>query len=408
VYPGGVLLEDTELVGGKSVVLASPGDGPCVRTRGQVRLEGIQIQGGAAGLVVESGRTSLESVGLSGQRGPAIVVQATAELVAARSTVQASVSGYPGLRVLAGGRADLGEVRFRGPFQRAVEATGPAALHLAHVQIQEAVTGVWLSGGSGSLESIEIRGGRGPALYVAGATLQLRDVRMSGHEYGLLTGGEARVEGKGLRSTGAERAGLALVRSQAVLAQVHVESGGQLAGVQLVSSDVRIHGLEITGGRSSGLVTRDGQLTLEDATVIGPRAKDALEGDAIQIRGGRASLTAVRVQDCSGIGLLAAEGATVTLVRSSVRGAGVAGVAVETEARLTATEISIQGTSGPAVLVTDHGTATLGAVTARSNRDGAVWAECGQGAQVELDGWSGDAVPLPAPCIRSRAVNPQR
>ena len=117
-----------------------------------------------------------------------------------------------------------------------------------------------------------MRGGRGPALYVAGVTLQLRDVRVSGHEYGLLSGGDARVDAKGLRSTGAERAGVALVRTQAVLEQVHVESAGQLAGIQLVSSEVRIRGLEVVGGRSSGLVTRDAQLTLEDATFVGPRA----------------------------------------------------------------------------------------------------------------------------------------
>lgn len=395
-------------MGGKAVVLASTADGPCVRTRGQVRLEGIHIEGGAAGLVVESGRTVLESVGLSGQRGPAIDVQAAGELVATRSTLQASVSGFPGLQVLPGGRAELREVRFRGPFQRAVVATRPGALRLSHVQVQDAVTGVWLSGGEASLESLEVRGGRGPALYVAGGALQLRDVRVSGHEYGLLSGGDARIDAKGLRSTGAERAGVALVRTQAVLEQIHVESGGQLAGIQLLSSEVRIRGLEVVGVRSSGLVTRDGQLTLEDATFVGPRATDSAEGDAVQIRGGRASLTGLRIEECSGVGLLAAEGSTVTLVRASVRRAGVAGLAVETEARLTATEVSIEGTAGPAVLVTDRATATLRKVTARSNRDGAVWAECAQGAQVEIDGWSGDAAPPPAACIRTRSpVSPQ-
>ncbi|MGZ3447578.1 MAG: hypothetical protein ACXU88_17985, partial [Myxococcaceae bacterium] len=144
VYRGGLLLEDVELVGGKAVVLASSAEGPCVRARGTVRLERVQIQGGAAGLLVESGRTTLESVGLSGQRGSAIEVQGAAELVAARSTLQASVSGFPGVRILPGGRAELREVRIRGPFQRAVHATAPAALLLSGVQIEDAVTGVWL------------------------------------------------------------------------------------------------------------------------------------------------------------------------------------------------------------------------------------------------------------------------
>ncbi|MGZ6130405.1 MAG: right-handed parallel beta-helix repeat-containing protein [Myxococcaceae bacterium] len=407
VYRGGLLLEDVELVGGKAVVLASSAEGPCVRARGTVRLERVQIQGGAAGLLVESGRTTLESVGLSGQRGSAIEVQGAAELVAARSTLQASVSGFPGLRILPGGRAELREVRIRGPFQRAVHATAPAALLLSGVQIEDAVTGVWLSGGAASLEQVEVRGGRGPGLYVAGAALQLREVRVTGHEYGLLSGGDARVDARGLRSTGAQNAGLALVRSQAVLEEVRIDSPGQLAGVQLVSSEVRIRGLQISGGRSSGLITRDGRLTLEEATFVGPHSILSIDGDAIQIRGGHATLSGIRVRDCSGIGILAAEGAAVTLSRSSIGGAGVAGVSVENDARLTATEISIEGTRGPAVLVAERGTAELRALTARSNRDGPVWAECSKGAQVNIEGWTGDVPPSPVPCMRNgAAVNP--
>ncbi len=408
VYPGGLLLEDAELVGGKAVVLAASADGPCVRTRGAVRLEGVQIQGGTAGLVVESGRTTAEAIGLSGQRGAAIEVQAAADLVVSRSTLQASVSGFPGLRIFPGGRAELREVQIRGPFQRAVHATSPATLRLTGVQVEDAVTGVWLSGGSASLEAVEVRGGRGPGLYVAGAALHLRDVRVSGHEYGLLSGGDARIDARGLRTTGSDRAGVALVRTQAVLEQVHVESGGQLAGLQLVSSDVRIRGLQVLGGRSSGLITRDGKLTIEGATFVGPRTTESADGDAIQIRGGGASLTGIRIEDCSGMGILAAEGAAVTITRSSIRGAGVAGLSVETDASLTASEVTIEGTRGPAVLVADRATAQLRGLTARSNRDGAVWAECSKGAQVEVEGWSGDVAPAPVPCLRNGTrIKPQ-
>ncbi|HZX43683.1 MAG TPA: right-handed parallel beta-helix repeat-containing protein, partial [Myxococcaceae bacterium] len=293
--------------------------------------------------------------------------------------------------------------------QRGVEATRPAALRLSRVQVQDAVTGLWLSGGTAVVESMEIRGGRGPALYVAGGTLQLRDVGVGGHEYGLLTGGEARIDARGVRSTGAERAGLAVVRSKAVLEDVHVEAAGKMGGLQLVSSEVRIRGLEVQGGLSSGLVARDAQLTLDGGVISGLRSADPAEGDAVQIRGGRATLGGLRIQDCTGAGVVAAEAATVTLTRSTVVGAGVAGVAVETLARLTASEVSIERTQGPAVLVTDRGTAQLRATTARSNRDGALWAECSQGVDVEIDGWTGDVTPMPAPCVHGAwAVTPRR
>jgi hypothetical protein len=307
-----------------------------------------------------------------------------------------------------GRKAELRQVRLQGPFQRAVEATRPSTLRLSGVQVQDAVTGLWMSGGAAVVESLEVRGGRGPGLYVAGGTLELRDVRVSGHEYGLLTGDAARIDGRGVRSTGAERAGLAVVRSKATLEDVHVESAGPMGGAAHLfgGPDPRAR---VQGGLSSGLVARDAQLTLEGGVITGPRSADPAEGDAVQIRGGRATLGGLRVQDCSGVGVLAAEAAMVTLTRSIVSGAGVAGVSVETEARLTASEVSIERTRGPAVLVTDHGTAQLRATTARSNRDGALWAECSQGVEVEIDGWTGDVTPMPAPCVHGTwAVTPRR
>lgn len=409
VYAGGLVLEDVELIGTGAVVLTSRPPSPCLRTRGTVRLEGLQIQGGTAGVVVESGRTMLDSVRLSGQRGAALEVGSGGELVAAHSSLQASVSGFPGVRVLEGGRAELRDVRLEGPFQRGVEATRPASLLLSGVQIRDAVTGVWLVGGTALAESLEVRGGRGPGLYVGGGALQIRGVRVSGQEYGLLTGGEARVDGRGLTSVGSARAGVALVNTKAVLEDVRVEAAGDLAAVQLLGSEVRLKGLQIQGGRASGLVARNAQLTLEDATVAGLQASDSAEGDAVQVRAGKASLAGLHVQDCSGIGVLAAEGAIVTLARSTIGGAGVAGVSVETEARISTSGVVVEGTRGPAVVVTERGTAVLKGMTGRSNRDGAVWAECSQGVTVEIDGWSGDPLPVPSACVRNVSpVSPRR
>jgi hypothetical protein len=82
---------------------------------------------------------------------------------------------------------------------------------------------------------------------------------------------------------------------------------------------------------------------------------------------------------------------------------------VETEGSLTATEVSIERTAGPAVLVTSRATARLRSMTARTNRDGPLWAECSQGVDVEIDGWAGDVSPVPAPCIHGAwAITPRR
>ena len=409
VYPGGVVLENAELVGGPAVVLAATPPAACVRTRGAVRLEQVQIQGGATGVAVEGGRTELAGVSISGQRGPAVEVGAGAELVLGASTVQASVSAVPGVRVLPGGKAELTRVRFQGPFQRAVDARSPAGLRLSELRIQDAVTGLWLSGGTAVVEGMEVSGGRGPGLYVAGATVQLRDVRIGGHEYGLLTGDGARIDARGIRSSGAERAGLGMVKSKGTLEDIHVEAAGNLGGVQLIRSEVRLRGLDVQGGRGSGLVARDAQLTLEGATFRGPSGVDPIDGDAVQIRGGTATLGGMRVQGCSGVGVLAAEASVVTLTRATVSGAGVAGVAAETEARLNGSDVSVERTAGPAVLVTDRASAQLRGMTTRGNRDGALWAECNQGVKVEIDGWTGDVTPQRAPCVQGAwTVTPRR
>jgi len=410
VYPGGVTLEDVEVIGGPAVVLTTSPPADCIHTRGAVRLEGIQIQGGARGLVVESGRATLEGARFSGQRGPAVEVGEGAAVSLSHSTLLATVSGFPGLRVLPGGQAELRESRLQGPFRRGIEAIRPVSLALVGVEIEGSVTGLWLLGGQASVEGVELRGGRGPALYVAEGALQLRDVRIRGHEYGLLTGGGARIEAKGLASVGPEMSGVALVRSKGALEDVHVESPGRLAAVQLVASEARIRGLEVRGG-PSGLSARTAQLTLEGGTITAVRSEESSEGDAIEIRGGKASLAGLRIQDCSGIGVLAAEGADVTLSRSTITGSGVAGVSAETLGRLLATGVSIEGTHGPAVLVSDHGMAQLRAMTARDNRDGSVWAECAQGVTVEVDGLTSDSDGLlpPAPCIRTLSpVSPRR
>jgi hypothetical protein len=84
-------------------------------------------------------------------------------------------------------------------------------------------------------------------------------------------------------------------------------------------------------------------------------------------------------------------------------------VAVETLARLEATGVSVDRTEGPAVLVTDRGVARLHGMTSRGNRDGALWAECSQGVEVEIDGWTGDVTPMPAACVRgSWTFTPRR
>jgi hypothetical protein len=119
----------------------------------------------------------------------------------------------------------------------------------------------------------------------------------------------------------------------------------------------------------------------------------------VQIRGGEAHISRLVVERCSGIGLLAAQGAQVTLERSEVRGARVAGLSAETEAHLRATDVTVEGSSGPAAVVLDGGEAQLRRIRARDNQKGAVWAECSSRATVQVEDWSGDVRPTRSVCV---------
>ena len=367
-----------------------------------MRLERVQIQGGAQGLRVESGRAELKAVRFSGQRSVALAVGEGAELAMSGSTLQASVSGVGGIRLGAGARGSVQDTELTGPFQRAVEAVEPASLRLERVRSRDAVTALHLDGGEAWLTALEATGGRGPAVYVTRGKLHLEGLTVTGHEYALLTGNGAQVDGSELRSRGAFRAGVGIVQTRATLSRVTIEGAGDHGALSLVSSEVQLSDLTVTGGRSGGISMRGGQLRLERARFSAVDSADRLAGDALQIRGGRATVVGLAVQGCSGIGLLAAEGAVVEVTGGSVRGAGVAGLSADSEGQLTATGLTIQDTRGPAVLVLDGGRARLVRIEARANREGGVWAECSRGASVQVEGWSGDVRPAPSECIQVR------
>jgi hypothetical protein len=400
VYSGDVLLEGVELLGGPGVVVSATAPATCLRTRGAVRLQAVQVQGGAAGLQVESGRAELDGVRFSGQRGVALEVAEAAELLLSGSTVQATVSGQPGVRILPGARATLRDVAVEGPFRRGVEAARPASLRLERVKIRDAVSGLHLEGGETWASNLEVRGGRGPGIYVSRGKLHLAATTVIGHEYGMLTGEKAEVDGDGLRAFAAERAGVAVVRSRATLGHVTVEDAGSFGGVQIVDANVVLTDVTVTGGRSSGIVSRGGRLDVQRARLSALKSTDPAAGDGVQVRGGQATLSEIHVEGCSGIGVLAAESAVVRLTGSSIHGAGVAGLSAETGAHLIARDVVVEQTHGPAALVLSGAKAELRGIRARSNRDGTVWAECSQQVEVFVDGWSGDAPPPRSVCVQ--------
>ena len=254
------------------MLAAAPPTATCVRTRGRCASSGCRSRAARPGVVVEGGRDRRSPrSSLSGQRGPAIEV-------ADRRRARRSPLDGPGLGLGAPGGADArgregaswSRCASRGPSGARWRRRAGGAPAARRPGSRTRSPGLWLS----RRRRRSWRGWRsaadaGPAIYVAGATLQLRDVRIE----------RARVRPAHRRTgpastpracarPGPSAPGSALVQSKGMLEDVHVESAGPLAGVQLIASEIRIQGLEVQGGRSSGLVTRDAELIARGATIV--------------------------------------------------------------------------------------------------------------------------------------------
>lgn len=403
LYPGPFVVPDgTALVGQSAAVLTGPAGGTVLEAEGAVRLERLFVQGGRVGLST-AGALFLSDVHFSGQRQGAVSLGEGATLEAQGAVFEASVSGGVGLLMEAHAQAHLVGCTFEGPWQRAIEAHAPTSLLVAKSNFRGAVTALHQREGRADVSDVTISEGRGPALYVAGGVLLLHRVRVQGHEYALLTGSGAVVDSEALSATGAERAGVGVVKAKAHFRGLTISGAGNLGGLQCVSSDVSVEDLHVTDIAGAGVSTRDGSLRLDGAEVTGTKDRDGAGGDGVQLRGGRATLQHLSVHKASGACLLAAEGTDVVLSEARFERCHTAGVAVETGAHLRVSAVSVDSSDGPGAVATSDGELLLLGFRAVAT-DGVVWAECANGAQVRT--WDVRGALPELPCVERLSASP--
>jgi hypothetical protein len=402
LYPGPFVLPDgTEVLGGSASVLTAPGGVTVLEARGKVTLRRLLVQGGTLGLS-GSGQLHLEEVRFSGQRTGALSLAEGTSLRAEGSVLEASVSGAVGLLVAKGASVQLLGCTFEGPWQRAIEAHAAEALLVSHCRFRGAVTALYLKDGRAELQDVSISEGRGPGLYVVGGTLALHRVEVNGHEYGLLTGTGAAVEAEDFTSTRADRAGVGMVNAKAHFKRLTILQAGSFGGLQCVSSDVTVEELKVEDVQGVGVFMRSGTLHLDGAVVLRTKDADGTGADGVQLRGGRAVLKNLTVQQVSGACLTAAEGTDASLETATLENCRTAGLAAEGGARLLASAVTVRTSEGPGAVATGDGRLALRDFRALGT-DGVVWAECTSGAQVTATDVAGA---LPAlPCLE--VLSPQ-
>jgi hypothetical protein len=397
--PGGVRVEGR---GAGSVLFAHGPDAPVLRAGGDAVLVDLAVVGGAWGLeVTGGGRVRVERVGFSGQRAGAVRVEA-GRLEAEAARFEASVSETTGV-LLEGAavEARLAGSAFTGPYRRAVRVRGAGA----RVQVEDArfsgpVSAVGVDGGHAEVRRATAEGGRGSAFSVVEGALVLEDVRVTGHEYGVSAMQARRLEVRGFTSARAERAGLGVVRSRAVLEDVVVQGSGEFGGIQQVGGEVEVRRFRVEGAVEYGLVAVQGTLRARDGTITRVRSSgDGIAGDGLHLRQVEADVEGVVVDGVAGTCVLVAQDARVVLRDAELSGCAHAGLSVDTLGRLEATGVEVRG-GGTALAAMGEGQLRADALTASGLKEGLVWAECQGDTRVRLGRVrSEDERGLSAPCV---------
>lgn len=400
LYAGPFLLPaGARLVGvGESTVLYVEGREPVVRMEAEASLERLKVQGGGWG-VETAGALRLERVAFSGHREGAVRVTAGGRLVADRVQFDASLSETVGVLLEGPVSAEVKRSTFAGPWSRGVVARGGTEGVLEEVSFQGAVIGLVQDGGRFLLRRVSVGQGWGPGVLVRDGALEIEDSLVVGHEYGLLSYG-TKLEVRGFTSVKAERAGLGLTRSTGRLQDLQVRQSGNFGALQLVDSDVEVSELHADQVDAYGVLATRGRLRLRNATLTRLSAKEGYTGDGLHLRGVWAEVEGLQVRDVPGTGVLAAQGAEVTLRDATLSRCKLAGLTVETGARVKAVGLEVRDIPGPGIAVMSDGEVWADGLTASGLSDGLLWAECQGATRVRLGRLqSEDRRGLEAPCI---------
>jgi hypothetical protein len=134
-----------------------------------------------------------------------------------------------------------------------------------------------------------------------------------------------------------------------------------------------------------GVLATRGKLRVRNGTITRLSSKEGYSGDGLHLRDVEADIEGVQVREVAGSGVLAAQGARVTLRDVTLVQCKMAGLAVESLARVRAVGVEVRDTGGAALAVLRDGDLWADALTASGLAEGLVWAECEGATRVHLE-----------------------
>jgi hypothetical protein len=332
---GPVLTADGGTVRGLSLTSAAPLG---VRISGPVRFEAVRLDlRGKAGIAIERGALRWDGGQLSG---------------AAASRTALSLSP--------GAQAQLSQVELTGPFQEGIVAEG-ADLSLTDVRVRGCALGVRVRGGRARLSGLRIEGGGGIGLFVGPGTLRAESLVVSGHEYGVLVGQGAEVTLRAVTLSKNRRAGLAAQGGKLKVEGGVISDSGAFGGIQLSHATTELDGLRVLRSQGEGITVIGGEAHLHTVTVDQVTDPAGAEGEGILVRLGHARLENVSVSHVAGLGLYAAQAATVEFDRLRLTACEAGSVAAEAGSSVSGNVLRLRGAAAQ-LIATRKGSLKFGVV----------------------------------------------
>jgi hypothetical protein len=399
IYPGPLRLgPGASLTGAGVVVVTASGPGPVVSLAG-ASLRRVSVQGADLG-VEATGVVELEDVHFSGHRLAALRAGPGASVSAHRLVVEGTIPGSDGL-VGEGARLAVKGARFGGALRRAVAVRG-GELTLEGAAAEGPATLLHAVDAAAVVRDGAAAGGRGPAVFAAGGRLEVKGLSVLGHEYAVQAArGEVALEG--VTSRGAQRGGVALLRTTGRVRGLLVERAGEEGGLLLDQASTAVEDVTVRGAASWGVLVRLGRAELGGVTLESIRAESGagfgVLGDGLVVRDAEVDGGVVRASDVEGAGLLASAEARVRLEVLEVARSGGPGAQVERASSLHLGQLRVHGAWGPALVATEGGQGEVGVLSARGV-EAPVWADCESGARVAVERLEGAPAPLPSRCVR--------
>ncbi|MEW6430628.1 MAG: hypothetical protein AB1730_03890 [Myxococcota bacterium] len=346
----------------------------------------LSVQGGAVGLEL-TGQTWLEAVHVSGHREVGVDVRPGARLDAQRLEVVGTIAGALGVRAT-NATLHVSGASFTGDLKHGFWLNGGTAV-IADARSLGGNTLLNARQADLTVQRARAIGGRGPAVFLSGGAARVEDVQVDGHEVGLQTRPGVRLDVRRFSASRPSSAGLVLMGATGTLREVSVTAAGPGGGVQLLGADVELTDLNVRDAGAMGVFVRKGAVRLRQLTVSGVRAEVNVDGsrvlgDALMLRDAVVDVDDVSVEDVEGAAVYAAAFARVTVGRLEAWRTGGGLLLAERGAAVTAKQLVLHGTLGPAVIVPDGARVDVGRLSIGGQAELPIAADCRAGAAVSV------------------------